>query len=367
MSSEDFATHLSVLSGSRRDFDMDDGPEMAMLADHPTLRDALDTLKEEIAPAFAECDRAAGSMQGHHTRMVKVAAFFGPMAVVAAIWQLTAKAAGDNESWFHDAAEWVEYVGVGLGLAAIMIGVVLRLQHGWLVNRHKAESLRVLKFRMLADARLWCGDRHLWHDALKDEVAKIQRVTHRSLRARAKHDDIVPPRPELAACQVPRDALDALSGYFLAKRVDWQLGYFQSKSEEMESAGRILRRGPQFCFWAGIGCVVAHYTIKHRMHLENDGDLKPWALAFLALAAALPVIGTGFRAVRLAREHSRSALLFAAKAAALTRLRARLVNLKCAPGTETERILEMLNRVEDFLEAEQREWLRLMLETEWFG
>ena len=88
-------------------------------------------------------------------------------------------------------------------------------------------------------------------------------------------------------------------------------------------------------------------------------------ILLLVFAAAVPVIGTGVRTYRMAYEFARSASLFQAKLAALDHFMQGLQH--DLAGQDASAVLRRLWQCENFFEREHHEWLRLMLEAEWFG
>ena len=93
-------------------------------------------------------------------------------------------------------------------------------------------------------------------------------------------------------------------------------------------------------------------------------------IILIALAASFPVIGAGIRTLRSAHEFARLASLFRAKHNALKRIRDaldELMNEKIAVKNKTAQVLHTLWQCEQFLEDEHYEWLRLMLDAEWYG
>jgi hypothetical protein len=85
-------------------------------------------------------------------------------------------------------------------------------------------------------------------------------------------------------------------------------------------------------------------------------------LSLLMLAACLPIIGGAIRLLRTAHEFGRNTLRFRATSNELKQLLDRLQK-EADPRAK----LEILHKTERALQAERREWLRLMIEAEWFG
>ncbi|MCE5326603.1 MAG: hypothetical protein LLG01_09315 [Planctomycetaceae bacterium] len=80
------------------------------------------------------------------------------------------------------------------------------------------------------------------------------------------------------------------------------------------------------------------------------------------MAAALPLVGSGLRTLRGAFEFGRNALRFEANRSALARLAAHLEAANDPTIVATD-----MWACEQLLEAEHRQWLHLMTESEWFG
>jgi hypothetical protein len=79
-------------------------------------------------------------------------------------------------------------------------------------------------------------------------------------------------------------------------------------------------------------------------------------------AACFPVIGAAVRTFRIAHEFGRNTLRFRATSNELARLVSKLERVS-SPQAK----LGVLRDAEKTLEAERREWMRLMIEAEWFG
>ena len=109
-----------------------------------------------IEPAFRRADQAALKHQKNHRRLIRLAASFGTIAVILAILQL----AFDDPIGpsFKAVATGEEAFAVVIALIAVGLGLWAAFQIQWLVERNKAERLRLAKFRFLIDPELWYGD-----------------------------------------------------------------------------------------------------------------------------------------------------------------------------------------------------------------
>lgn len=98
-------------------------------------------------------------------------------------------------------------------------------------------------------------------------------------------------------------------------------------------------------------------------------------VSLIAFAATLPVVGFGLRTLRSAFEFSRNTVRYRAMHAALVdldkSLQRHVDRLDSSSGINAmvaiEDIYADLWWSEHVLELEHREWLRLMIEAEWFG
>ncbi|MFI5458008.1 MAG: hypothetical protein ACHRXM_21420 [Isosphaerales bacterium] len=116
--------------------DMHDAPDD--LAHWPQLAGRLQVCAEVIEPAFRKADGAALRHQWNHRQLVKLATVFGTAAIIFAILQL---AFGDAIGLHQIAFD--ELVAVGFALVAFVLGSLVAFQILWLVERNKAERLRM--------------------------------------------------------------------------------------------------------------------------------------------------------------------------------------------------------------------------------
>ena len=94
------------------------------------------------------------------------------------------------------------------------------------------------------------------------------------------------------------------------------------------------------------------------------------SIILIALAASFPVIGAGIRTLRSAHEFARLASLYRAKHNALKRISDTLdeiMNEKNRRAKQDRAGVAHPWQCEQFMEDEHYEWLRLMLEAEWYG
>ena len=348
------------LSEPHHDFDMDDAPDVPVLAAFPLLASALGFLQQTLWPAFDLADKAAIHHQMLHRRLASAAAIGGSLAVLFGILQLGLPRLVQI-SWLRGG----EILAAIAAIVAVSFGLWAAAQFRWLLRRHQAERLRGLKFQLLAHPDLWCGRAENWQAEARRKVATIQAMNSAALVAWEGDEHVPLPTADLSRCTIGSAELRAMTGYYIAKRLDWQLHYFAKRSREFTGRDRLLRNWPAWCFYASVLAAFLHFLVD--VFGGGTEEQHAAALGLILLAVALPVVGASVRTVRLTREFGRSASLFRAKHAALLDLRERLLReLDNSPG-QPERVLRILAACEDFLEAEHREWLRLMREAEWFG
>ena len=323
----------------------------------PTLVRALTACNTIIADTYKTSNARAISHQRVHRTMALVAAIAGTIAVLLAIFQL----------YQPLPLAWpmvVETLAAASATCAVVAGMVWAYQTRWLLFRHKAERCRLVKFRSLIDASYWCGDEAAWRTHLNDAIVTITALAPRDMLVWCRDETVVRRRTTPAPCSLDPETVRALVSYYRTHRLKVQIEYFTDRAERNEGFDRWTRTLPHILFFCSITAVFAHFLID-AWPLEEDG-LHTLSITFILLAASFPVIGAGVRTFRFSFEFARSASLFRAKQRALERLDRQLAAEADQVRPESSEILNILAQCEDFLEAEHREWLRLMIETEWF-
>ena len=339
-------------------FDMDDGPERSLAEKFTKLSKALDYLDKNVCKAFRTADENALGHQKWHKRLAAVAIIGGGLAVVLAIIQLAMPRGSQSGITF------LEWFAASAGTVAVVFGLLAKRDHQWFIQRHVAERLRMLKFRSLGMRELWCGDSDAWEKALALDLERTLSLLKQDRRTSMKlvemwsaggsAEPFEPPPPE---CFDPKDQdqIRAISDYYRTKRVNFQAAYFAGQSKRFQKRVTYIRHAGLPLFFASIAMVIIH-SIAHHYHADG------LALIALTLAAAIPVVSFGLRAWIGAFEHTRSASLFEAKSHALASI-SEAVEKDCMSVPKT---MHHISHVEHFLEHEHREWLRLMLDAEWF-
>ncbi|MDT7602041.1 MAG: hypothetical protein QOF61_38 [Acidobacteriota bacterium] len=357
--------------------DMEDAP--AETAGYtPQLASALAHFQARCAAHFNESDAAALRQQRAHRRIVRTFSVAGTFAVTFSILHLTRLLPLEGQTWLIRSLALGlfagELIAVLFAVGAVIYGIVRASQGHWLVGRHKAEMLRLLKFRMLLDPSLVAGSdarRGEWEAKLAREIERIDRVDESALREWVEETRV----PDVPLCPpgaidagVIRDALD----YYRRKRLDPQRSYFFKQAERNLRWDWSTRLVPPLLFFGSVLFALVHLVAEafeiHESGWDDyfknwAGGASPLAVVCIILAAILPAFGAGLRGLRSAYEFSRNTLRFRAIHFALEMLRERLSRDDARP----EEIWRDLWWCEWLLEAEHREWLRLMIEAEWIG
>ena len=349
--------------------DMTDDGELQDPKLNPVLRQALIAFKETLLPIYAAADQCAIKSQSRHRLIATLAAATGTLAVLFGIGELGCKSLGIPMSpWVAH----IEAVFLFACLVSVVLGLTAALQTGWLEERHKAELCRMLKFRLLARPELWCGRLEEWRRQLSEETAAIRDIAGKSAKEAARRDQEQDPLPEIPPGIISTGNLQVLANYYLAKRLDFQRAFYVSRVARYQERDRRLRHLPPLCFFASVAAALVNYIVQMCTRHPSGGSGETTVAArvgilLLVFAAAVPMIGAGVRTYRMAYEFARSASLFQAKLNALDHFRQGLQHELAATALDPAVVLGRLWQCEGFFEHEHQEWLRLMLEAEWFG
>src|SRR5579871_1983089 len=172
------------------DDDMVDTP--ADLERWPLLRGPLQTCRDVLGGPYTTADRAAMAHQRDHRILTLIAAACGTAAVLVAVLQM-------SESLGETPLRLVEMVAAAIALIAVALGVFAARQRNWLLQRHRAEHCRLLKFHYLTDPALWSDrppDPAAQAASLREVVATAEAQGPAELE-RWVHEDEVPEVPSL--------------------------------------------------------------------------------------------------------------------------------------------------------------------------
>ncbi len=333
-----------------------------------------------VANQFDAADLAALSYQRWHHGMTRGAATLGTAAVVLAILEL---------AYGEILGPWTLHIEFLLALSAgaiALIGNKAAFKEKWLLQRHQAESCRLLKFRLLVRPDLWAGSGARAEHWIAAELEEIQKLQGRESLDRAANEPTRHGRFPVQPQVLPRQTLKELVEYYLGKRLNPQKEYLANRAQRNEHG--VLNVLPSWLFFLSVGAVFVKYFVELLRHSRGEdllpaGKLTPLHSLTILLAAvgaaSLPVLAAGVRTFRAAFEFSRNQSRFQAAHDALSGLEECTVrdSLEALSGGGLQRetnsdvdayaVVSDLWWCEHILESEHREWLRLMYETEWFG
>jgi len=213
-------------------------------------------------------------------------------------------------------------------------------------------------------------------------VDEIRQLGLPGLRKWAE-EGMVPQTPALdASCPASPYELRELIDYYLRKRLCNQMNWFNKRAQQLSERDRVLKRLPPWLFFGSVFAALLHFMYDTFVNLGRaPAQVSVFrasievSIALILIAAILPVLGGGVRTLRSAYQFARNTSRYAAAYEGLKpsydALRAELKKLK-APGAgvaqvSASTILYHMWRCEQILEAERCEWLRLMMQAEWYG
>lgn len=347
---------------------------------------------KQLREKYLEADDKARRYQKRHKRSIWFVAAFGMVAVICAILQLSsgniAGAGLPQIESFNGWIETVEFFSALLALGGIVINWKCQLNERWLLERHKAERFRLLKFSTLIDPALLSGldsDVEAWEAGLRSKLKEIEELSHDGMERWAQDAYAQALRFEVVARPIDVEGLRELITYYQNKRLEKQKSYFYGQWKRGLRGDWSTKLSSLLLFFLSIGFALLHGIIGfigkllHSSHLVPESyvvNIERATLALILLAALFPVVVAGLKTLRSAFEFSRNNMRFHSMYLALSELHERLLKHKedlLQKVTKTELIIREeviytdLWWCEHLLETEHREWLRLMVDAEWFG
>ena len=318
-----------------------------MSGDEPALAEALRRAAAIVEPAFTTADRQALRNQSRHRLLVDIVAITGAITVLAGIAPLSGVLS-------PTAVRMATVLAAGTAVIAVALGIIARLHGRWLLERHRAERLRLLQFEALIEPALEARpDLDRWDRTLAERCADLEQLDRGEMHAWLARDRL----HDREADPDPAD-LHYLNGFvrqFALAFIGTQEVYFLRRAARNERNDVASRWMQGALFFISVGAMIPAATIR------LTGGSVTAANAWTLLAAGAPAISGMIRHLRSAHEYSRNGARFRAKYVALQTLRDRL----CEERTPRERVRD-LRLVAEHFEAEHREWLRLMVGAAWY-
>jgi hypothetical protein len=140
------------------------------------------------------------------------------------------------------------------------------------------------------------------------------------------------------------------------------MSYFDRGAKRNEGLNQYTRILMSLFFFFSIAAVLGHFI--GDIFLASARNEYTISKFLVVSAISFPVLAAGIRTLRSAYEFARHACIFRAKYVALKQYDEQSQEEVKKDTLDGEAILKILWHCEQLLELEQREWLRLMIETE---
>lgn len=360
--------HLTTESSKETrnsDFDMNDLTDIADLSNFQRLKEAIDYLQEKLFPLWQNADKNAIRNQSRHMLLARITIVAGTSAVLFAIIQLAVVL---HIPTLVEVGLFFEIISVVAGVIAVTVGLRTKGDKKWLCERNRAERLRILKFKSLGWGFLWNENITEWKKTLNLKIDKLKNPQSIEEMKKWAGDDKSRLGKKYNALNSDESNLKAISIYYKIKRLDFQANYFNSTYKRLRKASLPWRKLSLPVFIISTLFVLIHFIsgwfISNAEISSNHEAVKIWMgieIWTLTLAAIIPVVGLGSRVWLGAFEPHRSANLYECKYNTVSEIH----NDMTLENNDFESLSHNIIRAETLFENEHREWLRLMLETEW--
>lgn len=272
-------TDLDVLSAIDDMGDVPDGKDVPPLS--PFLAGKLDKYRFSLVPIYNRANSDARQFQTAHKNCMKIFILTSTIAVILALFQLYDPIS--QEYWmFFIVAEAIALITV---TTTILLDLKFRHYHmNWMIERHRAERCRFLKFfDMLLDDETY----------FTDELARIQQITEYGdledwIHERGQIQDIT---RSFLYNNRSSQLKDVLS-YFLCRRVFVQMNYFMKRHlENRERKELWTKKLPILFVSIGIFLAFIHvaWEILERIALFDYSIFTYIGVLLLFLVIGLPI------------------------------------------------------------------------------
>jgi hypothetical protein len=249
----------------------------------------------------------------------------------------------------------------------------------WLVHRFKAERFRRLKFSKIVDPGFWSRrdmERPDWASHFEGEIRDVDCLSHPNVNSFGLGTDLPEFATDEECAKVADDDFRRLLDYYPRRRLGVQQAYFTDRVRQ----GHVPLKGNQtflpFLFFLGVILVLIHFVVEVTSG-EEPGATTRLVLILLAIAAMwIPIALTALRTLRAVYEWERNGMRAQAMETTLSKLsgqiyeeRRRLESISPPEAQRQQRgkIFAYFQLCEYALGADQREWMRLMKDAEWYG
>ncbi len=340
--------------------DVDDPPE-ALTSSYP-LHDALAMSRELLVPIHDRSSREASRLAARFRSLTlwSVGAGFAALALLALeislpAWMSVPTAAAANALRAGEAAAAV------LALGACIWNAAAGASRKSVLELHRAERCRLLKYRFLVDPNVWThrgSESQERRERFRRDAGEIQTLTADRLADWASRDTVAFAPTLPVGSGIDTHTVHTLVDYYQERRLDPRL----------EELGRAIGGSPardgfvrlsSALFFAAVALVAVHLFLDLPFVALASAPRVPravWSAVAAVLAVVLPALAIALRLSRAASGFASDRARLAGAHHALSELSGRLQK---ASGAEA--IFRELGFCEDVLETHHREWLRARL------
>jgi len=316
-------------------------------------------------------DMRAMRQQKMHRRAAYIAIVSGTFAILFSLTAIFLEAKGINfpKEFFH----FLELTTFLIALIVITIASMFTRSHeNWLVERFCAEEYRSRKFRALLQNSLFCSKEKPWNERYTNwktwfdgEIRTAKNRMKTSVQSCIEGEKVSPSPPSTSGCSFDERYLQDLGKYYIGKRLETQIHYFDRRSDQLERQDDRFRVILKLFFTLGIIFVFFQLIIDNSF-LKSNAVFQALNFIIVLIMLTLPIFGFAVKTLRSSSEVARSASLYRAKRNSLVDFRNHLIiEIERVP-CNWEEIIKILWECENHLEEINREWLRIMKESEWF-
>jgi hypothetical protein len=312
------------------------------------LVNALQILDRTILNVYRQADTNAVRQQRQYRRLALISTLNGAFAVFLALLPVPRAD--------RPAVAIAESILAAISLGIVIHAMIAGTRDTWLLERYRAERLRLAKFGALLDPRCWDESaRPQWQSKLEGQVEDLAMEVDEALNTWTSHGTV--PTVRDAPRGIDHTVALEIRDYYRQTRLRAQLTYLRTRFPEERKRERTTRYAGPILFYASV-CVLFFHTL---LEFAAHGATQPLNLVMF-LGASLPAFTTAVRSHRAVREFGRNALRHEATYHTLRELDGTLSD-EAVPAA----IFRTIGFCEQVLEADMREWMRLMKEAEQFG
>jgi hypothetical protein len=367
------------------------------------LRSGIRLLNDDLLDLYLKADADALKNQEDHRWTAAGAIFMGFFAILFAIiqfcllslaFELTRLCIKVELDGFVGFFRIMEVFAIISATAAVIAGLLWAHQNRWLINRHIAERCRLLKFRALLDKKFWNESEYdAWEKQVTDEISNLREIHDLETGKFSMHaiwhgfqvwiqsifsheyeepgaleqwinKGAIPPSRVSGTCTSFPEAKTEFLNYYRKKRLLFQRDYYFCRHQNLQVKHHWIEKLPLLLFFASVCAVLLHFVVDIFAKESPQGQIA--SIALIGIAVTLPITGYVIKTYRDSFQVARSSALYYAKYTALENLNTLLSSYENSVDENWNLILDTLWECENFLEAEHREWLILILDAEWF-